>query len=51
MSSAPVLLDGESLTCAQVAAAARGRAPVTISDAGRARARAAALVAAEVTAQ
>jgi histidine ammonia-lyase len=51
MSSAPVVLDGDSLTCAQVAAAARGRAPVTISDAGRARARAAALVAAEVTAQ
>jgi histidine ammonia-lyase len=51
MSSAPVVLDGDSLTCAQVAAAARGRAPVTISDAGRDRARAAALVAAEVTAQ
>jgi histidine ammonia-lyase len=51
MSSGPVLLDGDSLTCAQVAAAARGQAPVTIDPAGRERARAAAQTAAEVTAQ
>jgi histidine ammonia-lyase len=39
-----VLLDGESLTCDQVAAAARGQAAVAISPAGRARAAAAAAV-------
>lgn len=51
MSTGPVLLDGDSLTCAQVAAAARGQAAVTIGAAGRERARAAAETAAEVTAQ
>jgi histidine ammonia-lyase len=51
MNSGPVLLDGDSLTCAQVAAAARRQAPVAIDPAGRERARAAAQTAAEVTAQ
>jgi histidine ammonia-lyase len=49
MSSGVVLLDGESLTCEQVAAAARGQLPVAIAAAGRDRAAAAARVAAEVT--
>jgi histidine ammonia-lyase len=44
-----VVLDGESLTCAQVAGAARGRARVAVSAAGRTRAAAAARVVAEVT--
>jgi len=51
MSLAPVLLDGESLTCGQVAAVARGRAEVAISPAGRDRAGAAARVAAAVAAR
>jgi histidine ammonia-lyase len=48
MSSAAVVLDGESLTCAQVAAVARGQAEVAISPAGRDRAGAAAQMAAAV---
>jgi histidine ammonia-lyase len=51
MSGAVVTLDGETLTCGQVAVAARGRAPVAISTAGRERARAAAQVAAMVAGQ
>jgi len=51
MCPGPVVLDGDSLTCAQVAAAARGQAKVTISAAGRERAAAAARTAARVTAQ
>ncbi len=49
MGAALVLLDGESLTCAGVSAAARGQAVVEIGAAGRERAAAAARVAAEVT--
>jgi len=49
-SPALVILDGGSLTCAQVAQAARGAARVGVSAAGRARAQAAARVAALVTA-
>jgi histidine ammonia-lyase len=49
MSGAAVVLDGESLTCGQVAAVARGQAGVAVSPSGRARAAAAARVAAEVT--
>jgi histidine ammonia-lyase len=44
-----VILDGESLTCARVAQVARGGARVGVSAAGRARAQAAARLAAEVT--
>jgi histidine ammonia-lyase len=51
MSTAPVLLDGESLTCGQVAAVARSRVQVAISPAGRDRASAAARVAAAVSAR
>jgi histidine ammonia-lyase len=51
MSSAAVALDGESLTCGQVAAAARGRVQVAISPAGRDRAWAAAQMAAAVAAR
>jgi histidine ammonia-lyase len=49
MSPAVVVLDGESLSCGQVAAVARGRAQVTFSAAGRDRAAAAARVVAAVT--
>jgi histidine ammonia-lyase len=49
MSPAMVVLDGESLSCGQVAAVARGRAQVTFSAAGRGRAAAAARVVAVVT--
>jgi histidine ammonia-lyase len=49
MSTGPVRLDGESLTCAQVSAVARRRSSVAVDPAGRARAAAAARVAAEVT--
>jgi histidine ammonia-lyase len=45
-----VLLDGESLTCGQVAAAARGQAPVAIGPAGRERAQGAARAAAVIAA-
>jgi histidine ammonia-lyase len=48
MSGAAVVLGGGSLTCGQVAAVARGQARVAVSPAGRARAAAAARVAAEV---
>ena len=44
-----MILDGESLTCARVARVARGGARVGVSAAGRARAQAAARVAAAVT--
>jgi histidine ammonia-lyase len=44
------VLDGTSLTCGQVAAAARGQAHVEVSSAGLERARRAATIAAEVTA-
>ena len=47
---AVIVLDGTSLTCGQVAAAARGLARVEMSSAGLERARRAAEVAAEVTA-
>ncbi|HEU5417650.1 MAG TPA: aromatic amino acid lyase [Streptosporangiaceae bacterium] len=49
MSSPVVILDGESLTCAQVAEVARGAARVVVSAAGRARAQAAARLATELT--
>jgi histidine ammonia-lyase len=49
MSPAVVVLDGESLSCGQVAAVARGQARVTFSAAGRDRAAAAARVVAVVT--
>ncbi|HUZ23029.1 MAG TPA: aromatic amino acid ammonia-lyase [Streptosporangiaceae bacterium] len=48
MSAVLVPLDGESLTCAQVAAVARSRAEVAISPSGRDRAQTAARVAAAV---
>jgi histidine ammonia-lyase len=51
MPPAPVVLDGGSLTCAQVAAAARSRVPVSVPAAGRERAAAAARIAAQVTAE
>jgi histidine ammonia-lyase len=51
MSSALVVLDGESVTCGQVAAAATGRARVAIAEAGRARAQAAARTIAELAAR
>src|SRR5450755_1359587 len=51
MSTSPILLDGESLTGAQVAAVASRRAEVAISPGGGDRARAAARVAAAVARQ
>ncbi|HXP22459.1 MAG TPA: aromatic amino acid ammonia-lyase [Streptosporangiaceae bacterium] len=51
MSRQLVTLDGRSLTCAQVRDVAHGQARVAMSEAGLNRARAAARVAAEVTAQ
>jgi histidine ammonia-lyase len=51
VSAAVVVLDGESLTCGQVAAAASGRARVTIAEAGRARALAASRAIAELAAR
>ncbi|MGO9297000.1 MAG: aromatic amino acid ammonia-lyase [Streptosporangiaceae bacterium] len=49
--SSVIALDGESLQCGQVAAAARGRLRVRISEPGRARARAAAQTAARLAAR
>ncbi len=46
-----IVLDGTALTCGDVAAVARGRAGVALSDQGRQRARAAAEVAAYATAR
>jgi histidine ammonia-lyase len=51
MQTGPVLLDGRTLRCPQVRAVARGYRPVAVSPEGRERARAAAEVAAEVTAR
>jgi histidine ammonia-lyase len=50
-SAGVALLDGESVTCGQVAAAARGQASVAVSAAGRARAAAAARTVALVAAR
>jgi histidine ammonia-lyase len=51
MNSAVVVLDGESLTCAQVAALARGEARAAVSAAARERAREAAQLAAGLAAE
>jgi len=51
LAHAVLLLDGSSLTCGQTAAAARGQVRVGVADQGRERARAAAAVAARVSAR
>jgi histidine ammonia-lyase len=51
LAQAVLVLDGTSLTCGQVAAAARGQARVVVSAAGSERARAAAEVAARASAR